>query len=648
MPCGATSAGSNWAATTRPGRPAAVWQALARRFDEYAGAWRDMFTGTCRAAFTDRRISGELFDLRMNCLDAHRASFAAVLGSLPGASPAQLQSVAAAPLPPIAECGINERLSARPLPADPASRARVAGINEKLAQVDAARTLGDFARARSLATDAVAAAKRLGYQPLEARAINKLASVELRGIKLSGNSPGTPASQAADRAAGSAGAVHRRGRGRARRRQPGRSGHPAGAWPTGTPGAWPRPSAGPSGRRPSSSASATRHSYRASLDHARGWIHYDRQDWDAAEASFARSLSSRQKLLGPRAPEVLSSKTTTCHVMPRDQRIKCYREAIALAQSIGGPRHPDLATIKANLAYVLVDDAAHREEACKLASEAIDIERSAVEANHVGLLRAMLALAQCRRDQGRIDEARRVYLEAIGHATHPTGLRGDLLADYGAFLAMQGDNPQSITYRRKSVADHELVYGPEHYKPIETRQRIADTLRRQGKLKEALNEADEAIAICDRVGATPLTYPELYEVKGLTLKDMKKLEPAYQALRRAVELHEKIATPEWNRAFARVALGEVEALLGKLDQAIATLDKAMAVFTLESDPLYHAATALLAANAVARKGRASWPRACDLARRALTGYSQPSGGSMAPAIAETKKFIAAHRCEGDS
>jgi eukaryotic-like serine/threonine-protein kinase len=635
------------AGSPQAGASAAAWQTLVRRFDEYATAWRAMFSDTCQAAFTDRRISGELFDLRMNCLDGHRASFAAVLGSLPGASAAQLQKLAASPLPAVAECGINEGLSARPLPADPASRARVARINETLAQVDAARSLGDFARARRLATEARAAARSLGYQPLEARAINKLASVELRGIKLSGNSPGTPASLAADRAIvllEEAIAVAEAGRDDGSRaeaatqlvvahRDAGRLAE-AERWAEQASAIVKRVGDPPL--------------YRSSVEYARGWVQYDRQERDAAEASFARSLLLRQRQLGPRAPEVLASKTATCGVMARDERIKCYREVIALAQTIAGPRHPDLATIKANLAYVLVDDAAKRDEACQLATEAVDIERNAVEANHIGLLRAMLALAQCRRDQGRIKEARSVYVQAIEYASHPTSQRGDLLADYGAFLAMQGDQAQAIAYRRKSVADHELVYGPTHQKPIETRQRIADTLRRQGKLLEALKEADEAIAICDRAGAMPLTYPELYEVKGLTLMDMKKLEPASRALLHSVELHEKLKTPEWNRGFTLVALGQVEARLGKLDQAIAHLEKAMRVFTMESDPIYHGATALVAANAMAKKGRASWPRACELGRRALTGYSHPSGGSMAEAIAETKKFLAAHRCGSNS
>ena len=631
----------------RQGAAAPVWQTLAGRFDEYAGAWRNMFTDTCRAAFVDRRISGEQFDLRMNCLDDHRASFAAVLGSLSAADAGQLQKVAAAALPPIAECGPNERLSTRPLPPDPTSRARVTSINEMLAQVDAARTLGDFARARRLATEATAAAKNLGYQPLEARAINKLASVELRGVKLSGSARGTPAGQAADRAM----ALLERSIvvAEAGRDDPSRA-------EAATQLVLAHRDAGrlAEAERWAELAAAIVQRigdpplYRSALDLARGWVHYDREQREAAAASFARSLRLRQQVLGPRAPEVLSSKAATCATKPMAERIQCDREAIALAQTIAGPRHPDLANIKANLAYVLVDDAARREEACQLATEAVDIARDALEPNHIGLLRAMLALAQGRRDQGRIDEARRIYLEAIAQATHPTAVRADLLADYRAFLMMQRDYGQSIEYGRKAVADYELVYGPTHLKPIETRQRNADTYRWWGKFREALREVDQAIAICDRVGATPLTYPELFQVKGETLQNMKQFEPAYQALRRSLELHEKLKTSPWHRGRALASLGQVETSIGKLDDGIAHFERAMTVFTLEADPVYHGAVALMAADAVAKKGRASWPRACELGRRALTGYSQPHGESMKEAIAHTKKFLAAHRCAGDS
>jgi eukaryotic-like serine/threonine-protein kinase len=629
------------------GPAAAAWQLVARRFDDYAGAWRDMFADTCRAAFSDRRISGELFDLRMNCLDGHRASFAAVVGSVAGANVGQLQKLAAAALPPIAECGINERLSAKPLPADPTSRAHIARINGMLAQVDAARALGDFARARKLATEAVSAARQLGYQPLEARAINQLAAVELRGMKLAGGAPGTPASQASDRALGlleQSIAVAEAGRDDASRadaatqlvlahRDAGRLAE-AERWAELASAIVARLGDPPL--------------YRSAVDYARGWIQYDRREWDAAEASFARSLRLRQQLLGPRAPEVLSSKTSGCHVMVRAQRLACYREAITLALSIAGPRHPDLANIKANLAMALLDDALTRAEACKLAAEAVDIERTTVEPNHIGLLGAMMTLAQCTRNDGRVEEARRIYLEAIGFATHPTGVRGDLLQDYGVFLMMQEDYPQAISYLRKAVADRELVYGPTHMMPIETRYRVADSYRRMNKPLEALKEVQLAIDICEKAGATPVAYPDLYELKGSTLMGMGKLDLAYQSLLRALQLHEQIKTPEGSRYNTLETLGKVEARLGKLDEAIAHLEKAMTLQTLESAPIYHAGTALTAADAVARKGRAFWPRACELARRALTGYSQPFGGSVAAEIAQTRKFMAAHRCGGNS
>jgi tetratricopeptide (TPR) repeat protein len=365
---------------------------------------------------------------------------------------------------------------------------------------------------------------------------------------------------------------------------------------------------------------------------------------EGAAALFGRALRVRQRLLGPRAPEVLAAKNTTClAVTRRADSIDCFREAIALAQTIAGPRHPDLADIKTDLAYRLVDDAATREEACQLATEALDIERTQLEPSYTGVLRAMLTLAQCRRDQGRAAEARRVYLEAIAYADRPSGVRADLLQDFGTFHQMQHDYPQAIVYFRKALADHELVHGPTHHKAIETRQRIALTLTEANRPLEALAELDAAITLCDRAGEMPLTYPELLEAKGSALMSLNKLQPAYEALTRSLALHEKLGTPEVNRA-TLIWLGEVEARLGKLDQAAAHAQRAMKVWTMDSAPAMHATAALLLAEVVADEGRGGWPRACELARRALFGFTRPFGGSLATYIAETRKFLSAHRC----
>jgi hypothetical protein len=183
---------------------ASTWELVAQRFDAYAGAWRDKHAETCRAAFGDHRISGELFDLRMSCLDGHRASFAALVESMPKASASQLVKVAATSLPPVAECAISDRLFIKPLPPDPGSRKQITDINGRLARTQAALTLGELVRARQLATGALAAARSLGYEPLLARALNQLAAVELKGTKLARSGEGSDApaeSMGPDRAA---------------------------------------------------------------------------------------------------------------------------------------------------------------------------------------------------------------------------------------------------------------------------------------------------------------------------------------------------------------------------------------------------------------------------------------------------------------
>ena len=221
----------------------------------------------------------------MHCLDDHRARFAALVDSMPAASPGQLSKVSAAGLPPVAECGITERLFTKPLPADPTVRKRIAEVNAQLAQTEAALTLGDLARGRQLATQALATARTLGYEPLLARALSQLAGVELRGTRQSrtGEVAGArPDSMGPDRAAALLEQALRTaelGRADAERadaanalvmahRDGGRLAE-AERWAE------------------HASAIITRIGnpplLRAALDFGRGWIHYDRRQWEDGE-----------------------------------------------------------------------------------------------------------------------------------------------------------------------------------------------------------------------------------------------------------------------------------------------------------------------------------------------------------------------------
>ena len=277
-------------------------------------------------------------------------------------------------------------------------------------------------------------------------------------------------------------------------------------------------------------------------------------------------------------------------------------------------------------------------------AEAVEVESAAFEPNFGGLLFAKLILAQCVRDEGKPDEARRTYLDAIASATHPTGPRGDLLMDYGVFLMIQDDWEGAIKQLRLALADRELVYGPTSTRAIETRHRIADSLSRIKRIDAAIEHLDEGIALCEKADATPLAYPELYQIKGHILMWNGRPQQGHEVLLRALELHRKIKTPAANHYDTLISLGEVERRLGKLDPAIEHLQLAMTLRTLEGQPVYHAVAAFRLGQTLWQKGRAHWPQGCEAARRAYSGFSAPFGGSNDPELAETRKLLAKLRC----
>ena len=347
-------------------------------------------------------------------------------------------------------------------------------------------------RARRLATEAAGggqdarlpAAGGAGHQQAGGRRAARDQAVAAR-------SPGTPASQAADRADGPAGAG-------------------ASSWPrpgATTPAAPTRPPSWcvahrDAGRLAEAERWAEQASaivqrigdpplYRSALDYARGWIHYDRQAMGGGRARRSRArcacasscwVPGRPRCWPARPPPAPHDGTRQAHrLLPRGDR--------AGADASPAPATPTWRPSRPTWPTCWSTTPRTRDEACRWLAEAVEVESYAVEPNHVGLLRAKLSLAQCRRDEGKPDEARRIYLDAIASATHPTGPRGDLLVDYGVFLMMQDDSGRGDQAAAPGPGRSRAGVWPHRTQAIETRQRIADSLSRIKRIDAAIEAA---------------------------------------------------------------------------------------------------------------------------------------------------------------
>ncbi len=134
----------------------------------------------CVATHRRGEQSSIVLDARMSCLDRRLDALAETADLLAHADRGMLDRAPAAvkKLPDVAECADVVALSALPAePTDPAARSALAEVRRRIEAVVAADKLGDPASALAEATAVVAAAKTLGYCPVEANALRARAEL---------------------------------------------------------------------------------------------------------------------------------------------------------------------------------------------------------------------------------------------------------------------------------------------------------------------------------------------------------------------------------------------------------------------------------------------------------------------------------------
>jgi tetratricopeptide (TPR) repeat protein/predicted Ser/Thr protein kinase len=173
----------------KSGKPfvADALRGVERGLDGYASAWVAMQTDACAATNLRHEQSGELLDLRTECLAERRQELASLVNLLARADDRvilkSMQAVAG--LPSLEECANAAALKAilRP-PSDPAARAGVEAVRKRVADARALYQAARFDDASGILDAPIADAKALGYAPLEAEALGMLAAVQTAHGKL--------------------------------------------------------------------------------------------------------------------------------------------------------------------------------------------------------------------------------------------------------------------------------------------------------------------------------------------------------------------------------------------------------------------------------------------------------------------------------
>ena len=146
-----------------------TWERVAPRLDDYAEAWSSARLDACEA-HREGRQSPRLFDLRTACLDQRRAGFAALLEVFESADDSTIPKLAEAvlALPRLEPCADTEALtSAIPPPEDAATAETVQRLRERLAEVKAYESAGQYQQAVGVIDALQAEADALPYAPIK-------------------------------------------------------------------------------------------------------------------------------------------------------------------------------------------------------------------------------------------------------------------------------------------------------------------------------------------------------------------------------------------------------------------------------------------------------------------------------------------------
>jgi serine/threonine-protein kinase len=150
-----------------------IWRSLSATLDSYVARWGSMYRETCEATHVRGEQSAEVLDLRMSCLSERLASVGALVDVLASADSAVVDNAigAADTLPSLDRCSDVPLLRAvvRP-PDDPIMRSQVAKLREDVARVNVLAAAGRCDRGLAVGRPLQAAARQIGYKPLEAEA----------------------------------------------------------------------------------------------------------------------------------------------------------------------------------------------------------------------------------------------------------------------------------------------------------------------------------------------------------------------------------------------------------------------------------------------------------------------------------------------
>lgn len=513
-----------------------AWNSVERTIDAYARDWAAMHTDACVATRLRGEQSEDVLDLRMSCLSERLAELQASSDLLASADAKVVEKAVqmAAAFSPLRGCADIDSLRAllRP-PRDPAARVSVEAVRAQIARAMAYEEIGKYDQGIKVAQQAVAAARAIHYAPVEAEALARLATLQMRAESsdplieksLEDAFYAAESSRHDEIAARSAALMVRLlgDGGKARRAEAGR---------------WERLARAALQRHGSDWVS------QAMLEDSLGLIAADEAKYDEAIAKYRLALSLIEKVFSVDHRSIIAIHHHIGGALEGQgkyqEAIVEYRVAMANLARTYGPDHPDIGHSHNNIATILSIQG-HYDDALAEANLALSGWLKAFGPDHILVAAARVNVASALQGNRRFAEA--------------------------------------IAENRRAMAIWEKANGPADPDVANCHNNIATVHVEQGRYTEALVELRHARTILEK--SLPPNHPWLLNAQvnmGDVLRHQGKYHQALAAQRPAYLLLEKTLGAEHPfTAMARAGIGQSLLELHAVPQAIEHLARAIKV-----------------------------------------------------------------------